>query len=336
MNLDQLVMVAVVGEVASPTQDRTGNRDGIAGLLPGPGGIVISHRIGALCVGLAADRLTPGVAIENRQRALRGRPDAANLALNGYVCIGNLARVVSGPCAGRRGIVTGKVHGVNQVSVDFADPVIRRLRLGDRIQVYAHGMGLKLLDHAELRLFNCSPPLLRRWGLRSRSHRLAVPVAHRVPGRIMVTGVCAQEPCPGHTDLPLADPATRHRYRLDRLRFGDLIAVEDLDGRSTATKRPGYTTIGVITHGDSPREGHGPGLIKLMTGPDYALEPIHDPTANLARILELRPGIGRTGRFPRREAAGALRITTRFAPAAAPEELAGPRETVHWSLETCS
>jgi hypothetical protein len=165
MNLDALVMVAVAGEIAPPTQGKSPyriGRDGVPRVVPGPGGIVISHRVGDRCVGLAADHLEPGVAIESRQRALKGEPNAANLALNTYACIGNAALVLNGPCVGQRGVVTGKHGGIDHVLIDFPDPVLRRLRIGDRIQIYSHGMGLRLPEHPELMLSNCSPSLIRR------------------------------------------------------------------------------------------------------------------------------------------------------------------------------
>lgn len=294
MNLNELVMVAVAGEIVPPTQGKSPyriGRDGVPRVVPGPGGIVISHRVGDRCVGLAADHLEPGVAVESRQRALKGEPNAANLALNTYACVGNAALVLNGPCAGQRGVVTGKHGGVDHVLIDFPDPVLRRLRIGDRIQIYAHGMGLRLPEHPELTVSNCSPRLIRRWGLRSQPHRLRVPVTHLLPSGILGSGVGRDNGCRGDGDLQLSDPQVVRRLRLDRLRFGDMVALRGLDGRYGRTRHRGYTTIGVVVHGDSLKSGHGPGVVTLITGPAQCIEPVHDREANLARILDLRPGL---------------------------------------------
>lgn len=294
MNLNALVMVAVAGEIAPPTQGKSPyriGRDGVPRVVPGPGGIVISHRVGDRCVGLAADHLEPGVAIESRQRALKGEPNAANLALNTYACVGNAALVLNGPCAGKRGVVTGKHGGIDHVLIDFPDPVLRRLRIGDRIQVYSHGMGLRLPEHPELTLYNCSPNLIRRWGLRSQPHRLRVPVTHLLPPGILGSGVGRDNSCRGDSDIQLSDPETCRRLRLDRLRFGDMVAIRGADGRFGRTLHSGYTTVGVVVHGDSLKSGHGPGVVTLITGPVRCIEPVHDAEANLARILALRPGL---------------------------------------------
>lgn len=220
LTLNELVMVAVAGEIAPPTQGESPyrvGRDGVPRVVPGPGGIVISHRVGDRFVGLAADHLEPGVAIESRQRALTGEPNAANLALNTYACIGNAALVLNGPCAGKRGVVTGKHGGIEHVLIDFPDPVLRRLHIGNRIQIYSHGMGLRLPEHPELALSNCSPHLILRWGLRSQPHRLRVPVTHPLPPGLLGSGVGRDNCCRGDADLQLSDPEVCRRLRLDRL-----------------------------------------------------------------------------------------------------------------------
>lgn len=313
INLRELAMVAVAGEIVPPSQShgpyRIG-RDGVPRVLPGPGGIVLSHRVGDRCVGLAADHLEPGVSVQSRQRALKGEPAAANSALNTYACIGNLALVLTGPCTGKKGVVTGKHGGVDHVLVDFPDAVLRRLRIGDRIQIYSHGLGLRLPEHPELALYNCSPRLIRAWGLRSRPHRLGVPVTHLLPAGIMGSGIGRDNVAQGDYDIQLFDPEVRRRYGLDRLRFGDLVAIRGADTRFGRAFHTGFTTIGVVVHGDSGKSGHGPGVVTLITGESRYLEPMRAPAANLALVLRLRdpdrvaPSLG-TGRRARPEASAA-------------------------------
>ena len=104
-NQRDLVMVTVMGQVAHPVASmnpfRIGN-DGVPRVLPGTGGIVINQRIGNRCVGLMGDHIEPGVALHNNNREVIGDRRGPNLALLTYACIGNIARVISGPCTGRR------------------------------------------------------------------------------------------------------------------------------------------------------------------------------------------------------------------------------------------
>lgn len=292
LNLSQLVMIASLGEIVPPTQGKSPyriDRNGIPRLLPGVGGIVISHRVGDPCVGLAADHLEPGVSIQSRQKSLKGTPDGANLALNGSACIGNRVLVVSGPCQGQQGVVTGKHGGVNHLLLDFPTKVLRRLRIGDRVQVYTYGLGLRLIDHPQLTVVNASPNLLRRWGLRSAPPKLFVPVTHRLPASLMGSGLGRDNSVRGDYDIQLSDPLMRQRYGLGRLRFGDLVAIQHADNRFGRSWHSDYITIGVVVHGDSVKAAHGPGVVTLITGEHRYIKPIHDAQANLAKVLEIRP-----------------------------------------------
>jgi hypothetical protein len=291
LNLSQLAMIATIGEIVPPTQGKSPyriDRNGVPRLLPGSGGIVISHRVGDPCVGLAADHLEPGVAIQCRQKSLKGTPDAANLALNSYACIGNRAVVVSGPCQGQQGVVTGKHGGVNHVLLDFTTTVLRKLCIGDRVQVYTYGLGVRLIEHPRLSVINASPRLLRRWGLRSAPPKLFVPVTHILPAAIMASGLGRDNTVRGDYDIQLSDPGMRRQFDLERLRFGDLVAIQHADNRFGRSWHGEYTSVGVVVHGDSVKAGHGPGVVTLISGESRHLELVHDNKANLAKVLGLR------------------------------------------------
>ncbi len=294
INADELVAVSVLGQIAHPVGRASPYRigyDGVPRVLPGTGGIVLNRRIGDLCVGLAGDHIEPGVALHNNNREVIGPRDGPNNALITYACIGNVARVVSGPCNGKAGLVTGKHGGVNHVLVDFPTEVLLRMQIGDRIQILSHGLGLRLPGHPRVEVLNCSPRLLRRWGLVERGGRLLVPVTHLVPARIMGSGLGKNTAWRGDYDIQLADRATRERYRLGSLRFGDMVAITDADTRRGPLYRAGRVTIGVIVHGDSTVSGHGPGVTPLLTGPAELLRPQLDPQANLAEIFGVRRAV---------------------------------------------
>jgi hypothetical protein len=290
-NQADLVMVAVMGQVAHPVAGanpfRIGN-DGVPRVLPGTGGIVINKRIGDPCVGLMADHVEPGVALHNNNREVIGGRRGPNLALLTYACIGNIARVISGPCTGKRGMVTGKHGGVDHVLLDFPSAVLLRMQIGDRIQIYSYGMGLRLIDYPSVSLSNCSPTLLNRLGIVEADGQLTVPVSRRIPARVMGSGLGKNSPWRGDYDIQLFDSSLRRRYRLDTLRFGDLVAICDSDASYGPAYRSGMVSIGVVVHGDSTVSGHGPGVTILMSGPSGILKPLSDPRANLAAIYRVR------------------------------------------------
>ena len=290
INARELVEITVSGEIAHPSSKRNPyriGRDGVPRVVPGAGGIVVNQRVGDPCIGLAADHVEPGVSIRNPEVGNKPK-DGPNLALNTYACVGNLAVVVSGPCEGKRGMVFGKHGGVNHVLVDFPSSVLRRLRNGDRIQVCAIGQGLRLPDHPMITAWNCSPRLMRRWALRSMRGRLLAPVTHRFPATLMGSGLGRNNAVRGDYDIQLADRRLTRRFRLDRLRYGDFVAIDGADTRYGRSHDPGFVTVGIVVHSDSTVSGHGPGVVTLLTGPTTELIPIKDPMANFAAVFELR------------------------------------------------
>ena len=291
INHRDLAVVAVAGQIAHPVGRanpyRIGN-DGVPRVLPATGGIAVNQRIGDRCVGLAGDHIEPGVTLHNNRREVVGPRSGPNDALITYVCVGNRARAISGPCTGQWGLVTGKHGGINHVMVDFPTPVLRQLQIGDRIQVYSCGLGLRLGDYPEVAVFNCAPALLRAWGIIEDGGTLSVPVTHLVPAGIMGSGLGKNTVWRGDYDIQLFDAPTRKRYRLGSLRYGDMVAILHGDARFGPSFRRARVTIGVIVHGDSTVSGHGPGVTVLMSGPAERLRPRHDPDANLAMLFGLR------------------------------------------------
>jgi hypothetical protein len=291
-NARDLVMQAVIGEIADPigrTNPYAIGTDGVPRILPGPGGIVVNRRIGDGCVGLAVDHVEPGVSLRNHQRGVGvAAGDGPNLALMTSACVGNTARVASGPCRGAIGLVTGKHGGVNHVLVDFDTRTLCKLNIGDRVQVYSCGLGLQLLDHPDIALSNCSPGLLRRWRPTPRGGALEVRVTHMVPAGIVGSGRGQYAAARADFDIELFDAPVRHRFGLDTLRFGDIVCVRDADTRFGFSARHGKTTIGVIAHSDSNVSGHGPGVVALMTGPAQLIRPVRDGGANLAALYRRR------------------------------------------------
>jgi hypothetical protein len=292
INRADLVAVAVAGQIAHPVARPEAHRighDGVPRVLPATGGIVLNFRVGDRCVGLAGDHIEPGVSLHNNGREIVGPRNGPNMALMTYAAVGNRARVLSGAAAGATGLVTGKHGGVDHVLVDFPPAVLRRLAIGDRVQIESIGLGLRLLDYPDVAVHNAAPALLARWGLQERDGRLQVPVTHRLPAALMGSGLGRNTVARGDYDIQLADATARRRYRLGSLRFGDMVAIVDADTRRGPAWRRGRVTMGVIVHGDSVVSGHGPGVVALLTGPLQRLLPVHRPDANLAAMFGLRP-----------------------------------------------
>lgn len=108
------------------------------------------------------------------------------------------------------------------------------MSIGDKVQVYSYGLGMRFLDHPGVKIFSCSPRLIKNWGLRSASGKIRVPVTHIIPAAVMGSGVGQISAVRGDYDLQLFDPEVRKRFNLETLRFGDFVAVFHSDSRFAA------------------------------------------------------------------------------------------------------
>jgi hypothetical protein len=291
-NLEKLIKISVMGEIASPTIRSVYNvsATGKALVLPGVGGITYNLRVGDPACGWEADHVEPSVSVENKENDARSG-QAANTAFNVLSCVGNQATVATGSGKGAKGIITGKHGGIEHVLIDFQSETLEDLLLGDKILVKAYGLGLKLLDFQDIKVFNMDPGLLEAWNPKPNGTKLEVPVTHIVPAAIMGSGLGANQVNSGDYDIQLFDEAVVEQYGLESLRLGDLVAIIDADHSFGRIYRQGAVSVGVIVHTNCVTAGHGPGVTTLMTSPDGKIVPQLNPKANIASLLKIRSDI---------------------------------------------
>lgn len=280
-NAAQLVQLAVSGRVSQPVMRDTGyiaDSSGNAVVLPGMAGVAFNVRVGDPAFGWAGDHVEPGVSIDH--------PDGpADFALHYLSCVGNRARVTSGLATGAEGIVTGE-HG--RLLLDFEPGVNELLCFGDSIQVLACGRGLAFSDLPQIEVKKCSPTLIEALPLSvTPAGRLRVPVTMALPPHIMGSGAELNSDYVDQ-DLMSGDRSLMTELGIDRMRLGDLVVIPDADQRWGRGYRKGAVTITLCIHGDSVKNGHGPGMLALMSCPQPDIEWVIDPQANIARYLNIR------------------------------------------------
>jgi hypothetical protein len=289
-NVADLVMLSVIGEVASPRLEGNGytiSHAGVPRVLTTSGGITYNVRVGDRAIGWAADHTEPGVTVRNKD-------PQEHVALTALACIGNDAYVVSGDARGARGTVTGK-HGGGHLLTDFPPDILDRLAIGDRIQVRAYGRGLVLLDAPEVKLLNVSAQLLEALPLEIADGVVSVPVAGIVPPELMGAGIGGPAERSDY-DIQTADREVLAAHGLSGLRLGDLVAIRDYDNSFSHGYRKGAWTVACVAHGDSVVAGHGPGVNTVLASPTGAIRPRLAPEgANIAGWLGLRPATGAGG-----------------------------------------
>ncbi len=292
-NVDKLVKISVMGEVASPIIGRSVyniSAKGTPSVLPGVGGITYNLRVGDPACGWEADHVEPGVSVENKENDPR-YGQGANAAFNVLSCVGNDAIVVSGDAKGAKGIVTGKHGGIDHVLVDFQPEVLEKLMLSDKILVKAYGVGLKLTEFSDIKVMNMDPCFLEALNPKPNGEKLEVPVSHMVPAAIMGSGLGANQTHSGDYDIQLFDENVVEQYGLEDLRLGDLVAIIDADHSFGRIYHQGSISVGIIVHTNCVTAGHGPGVTSLMTSPSGKIIPKIDSKANIAYLLKLRSDI---------------------------------------------
>ncbi len=261
-------------------------------LLPSIGGITLNVQVGDSAFEWAGDHVEPGVSCT----ADTHKPfDHPNNALQIYSCVGNTATVHSGAAEGEKGVVLGHHGGSEHIMVDFPRKVKEKMTYSDTIIVHARGQGLKLVDFPDIALFNLAPELLRKMKVTLNGDgTLDVPVTTLVPAACMGSGVGASHVAKGDYDVMTSDPETVSTFGLDKMRFGDFVALLDHDNRYGRAYRKGAVSIGVVVHSDCLVAGHGPGVTTLMTCVQSEIRPVIDPAANIADLIGIGTQLERT------------------------------------------
>ena len=260
------------------------DRTGKPFIMPGIGGITLNIQVGDSVFGWAGDHLEPGVSCQ----ADSSKPfEHPNNALQLFACVGNRACIISGEAKGAEGVVIGHHGGSEHVIVDFPRQAKEKLTYDDKLIIFARGQGLNLLDYPEIALFNLDPDLLKKMNVKKSGKKLQVPVTTLVPASCMGSGVGAPHVAKGDYDIMTGDLETMQAYHLDKLRFGDFVALLDHDNRFGRDYHKGAVSIGVVVHSDCLLAGHGPGVTTVMTCADSLIEPVIDPKSNLADLFNI-------------------------------------------------
>ncbi|MCW4049459.1 MAG: DUF4438 domain-containing protein [Candidatus Bathyarchaeota archaeon] len=284
-NRDKLLKIAVQGEIVPPaTSGYRAQWDGQPKMGLGMGGIKYNLKVGDSCFGWASgDHVEPGVTIRGKEKK---RP--SDCALAHLACIGNEAVMVDGEAKGAKGVFTGR-HAGSDDMVHFTQEDLEKLAIGDKVQVKAYGVGLKLLDYPDIRVNKTSPRLLDSLGIEEVDEKLVVPVVKEVPSLLMGSGIgfsAMTEPV--DYDIQTTDPKAIKKYGLETLLLGDIVALRDqlcINGRGYYK---GSLTVGVIIHGSSDYSGHGPGVNPILSTKDGRLDVKMVERANIADYFNLK------------------------------------------------
>lgn len=278
-NKDKVVKWSVQGKIHHPLAlSYRVTHEGKPVILPSTGGISYNVKIGDYVYGLAGDHVEPGVSIRNEDVR-------ESNALMTFACIGNEAKVVSGEAKGAKGYVTGMHGGIEHVLVHFDEETLENLAIDDKIMVKAYGQGLKLEGFDDIHIMSIDPNLFEKLGIIEKDGKIQVPVVAKVPPYLMGSGIGSSSAYTGDYDIMTADFDEIKRLGLDKLKFGDLVLLEDCDNTYGRGYLKGAVSIGVIVHSDCVTLGHGPGVTTIMVSKTPIIEGIIDENANISKHI---------------------------------------------------
>lgn len=281
INRDRLVIQSVTGRIHHPTIWH-GNHfklmhDGRSRVLPSVGGITYNVKIGDSVYGMDCDHVEPGVSMKNPDRG-------ENDAVVTLACVGNVAVVTSGEARGARGRVTGFHGGIDHTIIYFEREDLEKMLPGDSIVIRAVGQGMEIDGYPDVLCTNLSPELFDDLKIEEKDGKLIVPVAGVIPAHLMGAGQGEGSGYTGDYDIMTADREEIERLGLDKLRYGDIVLLENCDNTYGRGFLRGAVSIGVVVHSDCGMMGHGPGVTTLMTSKKPLIEGVISTNANLADL----------------------------------------------------
>jgi len=280
-NKDKLVKMAVMGEVCHPTMG-TGysvDFDGTPRVDLGMSGVKYNVTVGDSVYGWeSAEHLEPGLSMRNPE-------SSESAALGVLACIGNDVKVKTGEAKGAKGYIIGK-HGNFMVWLSEQDQ--QKINIGDKLQVTAWGVGLRIDGFEEdVKVNKIDPVLLEKMGITVENGKLVVPVAGEYPAYIMGSGY-GMSPVSIDYDIQTTCPEVFDELELKKIRFGDIVALKDQLNWWGRGYYKGAVSIGVIIHGWSYMAGHGPGVTTIMSAKPGKIVTKIDPDANIAYYLGIK------------------------------------------------
>lgn len=281
-NKDKVVKWSVQGKIHHPVGGnyRISN-DGKPMILPATGGISYNVAIGDSVFNWAGDHVEPGVSIRNEN-------NSENVALMTFACIGNEAKIVSGDAKGKKGYVTGMHGGIDHVLIHFEKDILEDLAIDDKIMIKAYGQGLNLPDFENVHVMNIDPDLFEKLGIKEENSKLKVNVVAKVPPYLMGSGIGSKSAATdGDYDIMTADMEEIKRLGLDKLKFGDIVLLQDCDNTYGVGFLKGSISIGVVVHSDCVKSGHGPGVTVIMTSKESVIEGVIDENANIGNYMKM-------------------------------------------------
>jgi len=279
-NKDKLIKMAVMAEIVHPSgAGYSVDFDGMPRVGLGMYGVKYNVTVGDPIYGWeSGEHVEPGLSMRNSE-------PSQSAALDVLACIGNEVNVRTGDARGARGYIIGK-HVSFLVWLNDEDQ--KKVNIGDKIQVKAWGVGLKVTGFEEnVKVNKIDPDLLEKMGITVENDKLVVPVVGEFPAYIMGSGYGMTL----NVDYDIQTTCSEDvidELGIKKLRFGDIVALKDQLSWWGHGYYKGAMSIGVVIHGWSYHAGHGPGVDTILSTKSDRIVPKIDVDANIGYYLGIK------------------------------------------------
>ena len=283
-NEDLLVNVSVMGSVCQPNfqglpaEPYRLDSDGNPFLLPTWGSVVHNVSVGDSAFGWEADCIHPGVSIKYSN-------EAGNRGLNILSCVGKEAVIMNGDAKNAKGFVTGKSGRFSeQVIIHFPKKIREKISINDRILIKSIGVGFKINNYKNIFCKSLSPKLFNKMNIKISKNIMNIPVTHIIPEHLIGAGSGLTSES-GSLHIQTTDSVEMKKYKLNNLKLGDIIYIENYDSSYQHGFLRNAWAVGIIGQTNGPRAGYGPGITILMSSKSNNAKPKLEAKANIVNYV---------------------------------------------------
>jgi hypothetical protein len=154
------------------------------------------------------------------------------------------------------------------------------------VRVKARSIGLKISGFEEVMVHSASPELLEGIRIEEEKAKLRVPVVKVIPNELIGAGFGTSAHS-SHIEIQTCYPPDIEKHQLDELRFGDIVALQNILSDYGRQYYKGAMTIGVICSGPSEVSGRGIGVTTIMSSKTSLIDSRLEPESNICKALKI-------------------------------------------------
>lgn len=250
-------------------------------------GLTLNVHLGDSIFGWGEGIIEPGIiAVAQREES---ETQASPINLSKVCCLGNKVKLLGEGAGGLEAIVIGASFALpGAILVDFPERLLQKVYTQGHFWILSRGKGLGLADFPSVRIFGIDPECINKFEFQLLGrNRLLLPVTCFIPADYFVP---LTKDTPGL--LPLCYFNTAEKKEIEKLgigslRFGDIIAISDLDLTEGFKVKKGAISIGLVTLAPIPQWDIGVGINVILSCGEGKIVPVINPNANFGRLLTI-------------------------------------------------